>query len=396
MEKLRKDGTYTISTDKTDNPKIIARRGKNGRDNLFLMYYNGYTLSASKNPQPRYKKEPLKMWLYSNPKTPFERAQNREVLQYAKKIRSERQQDGDYSRNGYMFQVTARNKNLLDFFDEYGAQEGVNRVYKNALNAFKRFLSETPEYFHLSEKVKPDDLTFALIQRFVNHLATKQRAGGVKTYFALFRAAIRCAVRMGIIKEDPTRGVRVPKTDVNAISKDILSTDEILRLFDTDCEQVDTEVKRAFLFSCYTGLRFCDVSKITYDNVDFGAGKLSFEQSKVAGHSSHSNVTIPLNETLLMLIDKPQHSTKEHIFKLMTYEACTRHLRVWIKAAGINKHITWHSARHSFGVNVLTAGADIKTLSELMGHSSIVMTEKYLHVVDKRKQDAINSLPKLI
>ncbi|WP_369809544.1 tyrosine-type recombinase/integrase [uncultured Duncaniella sp.] len=68
------------------------------------------------------------------------------------------------------------------------------------------------------------------------------------------------------------------------------------------------------------------------------------------------------------------------------------YLRKWVKAAGIRKKITWHCARHSFAVNVLTKGANIKTVSSLLGHTSIKMTERYLHVVDSLKQDAINSL----
>lgn len=67
-------------------------------------------------------------------------------------------------------------------------------------------------------------------------------------------------------------------------------------------------------------------------------------------------------------------------------------MQKWVKTAGINKNITWHCARHSFAVNVLGAGANIKTVASLMGHSSIKMTEKYLHVIDQQKQDAINSL----
>lgn len=69
-----------------------------------------------------------------------------------------------------------------------------------------------------------------------------------------------------------------------------------------------------------------------------------------------------------------------------------QYLRKWVKAAGIKKKITWHCARHSFAVNVLTKGANIKTVSSLLGHTSIKMTERYLHVVDSLKQDAINSL----
>lgn len=74
------------------------------------------------------------------------------------------------------------------------------------------------------------------------------------------------------------------------------------------------------------------------------------------------------------------------------YNVCNLYLRKWVKEAGIRKKITWHCARHSFAVNVLTKGANIKTVSSLLGHTSIKMTERYLHVVDSLKQDAIDSL----
>lgn len=72
--------------------------------------------------------------------------------------------------------------------------------------------------------------------------------------------------------------------------------------------------------------------------------------------------------------------------------AAARHLKRWVKLAGINKHITWHCARHSVAVNLLNSGTDIKTTSSILGHSSIKMTEKYLHVIDSRKVKAIDKL----
>ena len=85
----------------------------------------------------------------------------------------------------------------------------------------------------------------------------------------------------------------------------------------------------------------------------------------------------------------------EKIFPLPDISICSRHLKQWVKEAGINKHITWHCARHSFAVNLLNAGANIKTVSALLGHSSIKMTEKYLHVIDSQKKDAMNSLGRI-
>ena len=65
------------------------------------------------------------------------------------------------------------------------------------------------------------------------------------------------------------------------------------------------------------------------------------------------------------------------------------------KTCRINKHISWHCARHSFAVNILNNGANIKTVSSLLGHSGLRHTEKYTRAVDSLKQEAINSLPEL-
>ena len=66
-----------------------------------------------------------------------------------------------------------------------------------------------------------------------------------------------------------------------------------------------------------------------------------------------------------------------------------------VKRAGINKHISWHCARHSFAVNILNNGANIKTVASLLGHSGLKHTEKYTRAVDSLKQQAIDSLPPL-
>ena len=70
-------------------------------------------------------------------------------------------------------------------------------------------------------------------------------------------------------------------------------------------------------------------------------------------------------------------------------------MKRWVKRAGIDKHISWHCARHSFAVNILNNGANIKTVASLLGHSGLKHTEKYTRAVDKLKEEAINSLPEL-
>jgi site-specific recombinase XerD len=74
---------------------------------------------------------------------------------------------------------------------------------------------------------------------------------------------------------------------------------------------------------------------------------------------------------------------------------CLKALGRWVKRAGIDKHITWHCARHSFAVNILNNGANIKVVSSLLGHSGLKHTEKYTRAVDSLKKQAIDSLPEL-
>ena len=85
----------------------------------------------------------------------------------------------------------------------------------------------------------------------------------------------------------------------------------------------------------------------------------------------------------------------ELIFELPTYESCCKSVKRWVKRAGINKHISWHCARHSFATNILDNGANIVTVANLLGHSGLKHTEKYLRAIDDRKREAINSLPEL-
>ena len=123
---------------------------------------------------------------------------------------------------------------------------------------------------------------------------------------------------------------------------------------------------------------------------------MKFRQSKTQKHSSSSGVTIPLNDTLLNIIGvKATDAKDDYIFHLPSDTMCLKALRHWTKKAGIDKHITWHCGRHSFGTQLLTNGANIKVVSSLLGHSSLRFTEIYVRAVDEEKKKAIDSLPSI-
>jgi integrase len=177
------------------------------------------------------------------------------------------------------------------------------------------------------------------------------------------------------------------------LKKDILSEDEIVQLISTHYTGENPIIRNAFIFCLYTGLRFCDVKDLTFANIDYSNKLLRFEQNKTKGHSSASGVDVPLPPELLELIGKGKRD--ELIFNLPSHTMCNKALKHWVARAEIDKHITWHCARHTFGANILNNGANIKTLASLMGHSSLQHTEKYVRAVDSLKREAVNSLPNL-
>ena len=135
--------------------------------------------------------------------------------------------------------------------------------------------------------------------------------------------------------------------------------------------------------TCLTGIRRCDLLELTYKEVDYSNKILKFRQSKTYKRSKSSGVNIPLNESLLNIIGKKKPDAKDdYIFHLPTETSCLKGLRHWTEKAGIDKHITWHCGRHGFATQLLTNGANIKVVSELLGHSSVRFTEIYLRAVD--------------
>ena len=142
----------------------------------------------------------------------------------------------------------------------------------------------------------------------------------------------------------------------------------------------------------YYGLRFCDVKDLTYKNIDYTNHLLKFEQNKTKGHSANSGVVIPLNDGLLSLIGEDPENLDSSIFNLPTYESCCKSVKRWVKRAGINKHISWHMARHTFGTLALSAGIPIESIAKMMGHASIASTQIYAQVTDCKISEDMDRL----
>lgn len=429
----RADNTYIISTDTTDNPKLGAKVLNDGRESLFLDYYFGYTKvyndkTGKETVKKDRKREYLSLYLWQAPRTQLERQQNKEMLEMAKKIRFEREQELKEDKLGYRLKKEEVEINYLDFMADYHAsytKKDANQI-RRARTVFIDFLID-PKMKLLPEKVKgdmtkeeketirksnakkeaererkahglvvrPQQLTKDLMKAFTEYLINRFTGEGAHTVYGRFKKMILAAIDKDIIAKNPCRGVSIKK-DNGQLKKEILSQEEIVLLANTHYEKENPDIHRAFIFCLYCGLRWCDVKDLTYANIDYSNKLLKFEQSKTKAHSAASGVVIPLNDGLLHLIGQPKDGNRNQIiFPLPSHTMCLKALRHWVARAGIQKHITWHCARHSCGTNLLSNGANIKTVASILGHSGLAHTEKYTRAVDSLKQAAIDSMPPL-
>ncbi len=391
----RADNTYLIEGNTGDNPKLMGRALSDGRDSLYLEYYFGKVQAVSRTGREysrnERKTEPLGLYIWRAPRTSAERKQNKETLDIARRLRFEKSQEVLEMAEGYRLR-NSRDINFLDWMKMYADRytKADIREIRRACRCFGDFLASSPVYGRYAVKLRPAQISKDMIRAFTEYLTDRFVGEGPSTVYRRFKKIIKNAVENDVILKNPTTGITI-RVDYNTLRKDILNMDEIKMLIATHCRGENPDVRRAFIFCLYCGLRWCDVKDLTYGNVDYSNRLLRFEQSKTKGHSASSGVVIPLNDALLKLIGDGDRQAL--IFPLPSHTMCLKALRHWTEKAGIMKHITWHCARHSFAVNILNNGANIKTVASLLGHSSIRETEKYTRVIDSLKEAAINSLP---
>ncbi|MFA6923103.1 MAG: site-specific integrase [Bacteroidales bacterium] len=322
--------------------------------------------------------------------TQAERERNKEVKQLAESIRAKRELE--IQASGYEYTPAFKRKtDFISYYEKF-LEKYTNqdiRIVKYSFEHLKKFVALKG----FKSGVMAKDITEELCQQFKSYLTENLNGETPCNYFTKFKKVLKQATKDKIIKENPAEEIRNTKT--SGLKKDILNINEISKLAQTPCGS--DNVKRAFLFSLNTGLRWCDLKLLKWKNIDLGTNKFKITQEKTKHSSKDAILNSDLNSNALKVIGK-KGKPDEFVFNLPSHSASSRTLKRWVKKAGIDKSISWHCARHSFGVNMLDTqigNADVKTVASALGHSSIKYMDVYSRVIDERKKQAINNLPEI-
>jgi integrase len=323
------------------------------------------------------------MGIYLDPKE--DKTYRQEKLGLAENIKAKRQLELINEEYGFPSKEKQK-QNFVDYF-EYQMHKRTGHTKVPWSNAHK--------YLHQYTK---GNVLFANIDKtwlegFRTLLLISLSPSSASLYFSKVKCALRESVKDRILLANPADQVdpiKVPQKE-----KEFLTVEDIQKIANTPCR--NEQVKNAFLFSCFTGLRYGDIMALKWSHikeVNYDGNGISYAVQLRQSKTGIIN-TIPLNETVINLIgDRVKEDTL--VFDLnMKHRSIQRILKSLLDAAKINKKITFHTARHTYAIMLLANGSDLMTVKELLGHKDIKSTQVYAKVINQSKQNAINSLPSL-
>ncbi len=354
--------------------KVSLRKKKlsGGKTSLYLdVYQDG-----------ERKYEFLQLYLYEGI-SPTIKATNKETYRKAEAIAAKRLVDLQNSAHGLPSMASNKISFLdyvLSFTDERkktGVNYGAWRSVTKHLRAFG------------ADKVRLDEVNDRWLESFKAFLLTKVAQNSTHTYFNKVLRALHTAQRERLIVDNPAYRVKSPR--MNDTHREFLVEEELKRLVNADCRR--PILKRAFLFSTFTGLRWSDIQKLTWSEIRHSeehGHSIDFSQAK-----TKSFEYLPIPEHAMALLGERQEPSAR-VFQGLKYSAeMNIVLCQWVLKAGITKHITFHCARHTYATLLLTKGAHLYTVSKLLGHREIRTTQVYAKVVDETKRAAVDFLPKM-
>ncbi len=381
--------------------RIRFKQLSNGNQSIYLEYYTGDVIRKENYVGGKRKYEFLKLYLIPE-RTREDRVKNEATLALAKAIQSKRIVEVQNDAHG--FQNTNKSRvNLLDYLENIGkqsAEQGSRNYARTVLNtvralklfrgdyiAFrdvdKEFLSEFTDFLRQMPKASKYGVLKA---------GGRLSANSVVSYYGTLRTAINRAYKEGIITVNPTKEFDfASKVRQEPSRREYLTIDELKTLINTECRH--EIVKRAFLFSCLCGLRVSDIRKLKWCDLQRSGKRVRIE---ITMQKTKEPLYLPISdEALKWLPERGEANDSDFIF-LLTHEGTVNDtLQHWAKVAGITKHISFHVARHTHATMMLTLGADLYTVSKLLGHKNIATTQIYAKIVDKKKEEAIGLIPNL-
>jgi len=373
--------------------KVTLRQKKisEGRKSLYLDFYPSIPHPKTGKPTRR---EFLGKYILENPRSIFDKKNNTEILLIAEQIRAKRENEL-YKEEIYTVDEKERLKslelgeqNFVQYFENLKEKRSGSN-YGNWGSAYQYLVAFT------GGELKFKDIDTIVFENFKDYLLkaksiksekAKLSRNSAVSYFNKIKATLKQAFIEGYLKTDINS--KVPSIKAEETRRNYLTLEELNVLIKTPCR--NKQMKTVALFSALTGLRFSDIKKLTWGEIEKVEGVgyfLNFIQKKTKGVEIH-----PISEQAYNLLGK-RKERDQVVFEGLKYSAYNnKDLYNWIENAGITKEITFHCFRHTYATLQLFNGTDLYTVSKMLGHKDLKTTQIYAKIVDDTKRETVNKI----
>lgn len=324
--------------------------------------------------------------------------------------------NADLERKDANFAPTRKNKtNVVDYIENLSQkallQTGNKHSYYSTFHSLATHLERC-----FGHNIRFKDVDQKWILRFLSYLKTeavnlnfvrtedenrrKELPLSDNSQLRIYRnlnTVLSIAVKQDIIPINPCSLIdKKDKPKEKKGSRLYLELDEVKRLIETPfpatCSTAD--FRDAFLFACCTALRYSDLQKISQSDIKTGQNGTYIE---IIQTKTKEPLKIYLDDFALSFIPKRERTKEEPLFKLPKNANANDNVafKKWFVDAKIEKHITWHCARHTTATIMLSNNIPLAVVSAQLGHSKISTTQIYAKIVDKAQAEAATRFSKL-
>lgn len=361
----------------------------NNRQSLYLDFYPSIIKDGKST-----RREFLGMYVYKEPKRKTEKDHNKETLSIAETICQKKQNQLDKPEIYTTFEKErlqaekVGNENFIAYFEKLALKrkESNHDNWLATLKYLKTFTKGEVKFIDVTETFCNDFKDYLLNVNSNRSNKVNLSQNTAQSYFNKFKATLKQAYKDRYLNFDLNS--KIEQIKAVETRREHLTMEELNRLAQTECSK--PLLKRASLFSALTGLRFSDIQKMVWNEIEYIEGNgyfIKFEQKKTGGIE-----TMPISQQAYSLLGEPKDANKK-IFDGLKYSAHENsHLAKWIGLAGITKHITFHCFRHTYACLQLSEGTDIYTVSKMLGHRELKTTQVYAKIIDATKREATNKI----
>lgn len=268
------------------------------------------------------------------------------------------------------------------------------------LERYKTSLKHTQEFLNWKYKISDIDITkidHAFIMDYDFWLRSVRKCANnteVK-YIKNFKKIMRLCMANGWLSKDPFLGY---KAKIKEVERPYLTKEEIQAVYEKEfASERLNQVRDIFLFSCYTGLAYVDVVKLSKSHINIGidGDKWIFTNRQKTGTATRVPLLPLAQEIILKYEDHPECVNLNVLFPVLSNQKMNSYLKEIANVCGINKELTFHIARHTFATTVtLSNGVPIESVSKMLGHKNIKTTQHYAKILDKKVSDDMLALKK--